>query len=234
MGRPGGDETWRLHWLEAEGGLQPWREQVASEIEAARIAVSRHVGTLPLDILVQFLRGAVIPELGIGGHAHRKSLLTLTLDPGNPHFVQSLNDGALRRTVAHEVHHCLRMARLGYGRTLGEALVSEGLAGHFTGWLFGNPPEPWECALDEDRLRAHWPDAASLDDDAYDHNSWFYGTGGHRPRWLGYSLGYAMVGRWVAAAGPISGESWIDVHAGTVLEAAAPRDIRVAGSGRGP
>ncbi len=41
----------------------------------------------------------------------------------------SLDDGAFRRTIAHVVHRCLRMAEPGYGRTLGEALVSQGLAG---------------------------------------------------------------------------------------------------------
>jgi hypothetical protein len=77
----------------------------------------------------------------------RESLFSLTLDPDNPNFERSLGDGDLRRTIAHEVHHCMRMAGPGYGWTLGEALVSEGLAGQFVHRLFGSPPEPWECAV---------------------------------------------------------------------------------------
>jgi uncharacterized protein YjaZ len=34
-------------------------------------------------------------------------------------------------TIIHELHHCSRWAGPGYGRTLLEALVSEGLAQHF-------------------------------------------------------------------------------------------------------
>jgi hypothetical protein len=153
---------WRLHWLEAEGDLQCWRSQVECEIGAARMAITGLISAPRLDILVQRIAGAVIPEIGIGGHTYRKSLFALTLDPDNQHFAASLAEGALRRMVAHEVHHCLRMAGPGYGRTLGEALVSEGLAGRFVARLFGNAPEPWERAVDENILSTNRPDAASL------------------------------------------------------------------------
>lgn len=175
--------------------------------------------TLPLDILVQRLPGAVIPESGMVGHAYRKGLFALTLDPDNPHFAASLEQGALRRQVAHEVHHCLCMAGPGYGRTLGEALVSEGLAGQFTGRLFGNPPEPWERAVDEDVLRAHLPNATALAASDYNHHAWFFGTGGYRPRWLGYMLGYCIVGKWLADAGVVDGDTWVNVPADAVLAA---------------
>lgn len=210
---------WRLHWLEAEGDLSLWRGQIRAEVEAAWAAMAGKVNTPPLDILVQRLPGAVIPEIGMVGHAYRKGLFALTLDPDNPRFAASLGEGALRRQVAHEAHHCLRMAGPGYGRTLGEALVSEGLAGQFTGWLFGNSPEPWECAVDDDTMRSHRPDATELADTNYSHNAWFYGTGGRRPRWLGYTLGYRLVGKWLAGAGTVDGETWVNVPAETVLAA---------------
>ncbi len=210
---------WRLHWLEAEGALAPWRERITSEVEAAWDAVACVVRTPPLDILVQRLPGAVIPEIGMVGHAHRKGLFSLTLDPDNPHFASSLEQGAVRRQVTHEVHHCLRMAGPGYGHTLGEALVSEGLAGQFTGRLFGNPPEPWERAVDEDVLRAHLPDATALTVPGYHHNAWFFGVGGHRPRWLGYTLGYRIVGKWLADVGAVDGDAWVNVPADAVLAA---------------
>ena len=58
-------------------------------------------------------------------------MFSMTLDPDNPNFAASLEGGAVHRHIVHEVHHCLRMAGPGYGWTLGEALVSEGLAGQF-------------------------------------------------------------------------------------------------------
>ena len=208
---------WRLHWLEAEGELSSWRERITSEIEAAWEAVARLVHTPLLDILVQRLPGAVIPEIGMVGQAYRKGLFALTLDPDNPHFSASLNEGALRRQVTHEAHHCLRMAGPGYGRTLGEALVSEGLAGQFTRRLFGSRPEPWERAVSEDVLLAHRPDVAELTAPNYNHNAWFFGAGGHRPRWLGYTLGYEIVGKWLTDAGDVDGDTWVSVPADAVL-----------------
>jgi hypothetical protein len=211
---------WTLHWLEAEGDLGPWRDTIAAEITATEAIVARLVPPPRLDILVQRVAGGGIPEIGMVGHAWRKALFGLTLDPDNPAFAPGLGDGTLRRQVAHEVHHCLRMGACGYGRTLGEALVSEGLAGHFVGTLFGSAPEPWERAVDDETLRANLPDEAALAQSDYAHAAWFFGRGGRHPRWLGYTLGYRIVGEWRAATPEVSGDSWIGVGADVVLAAA--------------
>ncbi len=103
-------------------------------------------------------------------------------------------------------------------RTLGEMLVREGLAGHFVRILYGNSPEPWECAVDAGRLQAYWPDKETLDSTIYDEEEWFFGKNARYPRWLGYTLGYAVVGRWIEANKPLSAQQIIDVPAGTVLD----------------
>ncbi len=211
--------SWQLHWLEATGDLGPWRDRIASEVAATREHLAELVPPPRLDILVQ-RSPMVIPEIGMVGHAYRAGLFALTVDPDNPSFDAALSDGTLRRQVAHEVHHCLRMARLGYGRTLGEALVSEGLAGRFTQRLFGNAPEPWECAVDAATLQSHAPDAAELAASDYGHNAWFFGASGTRPRWLGYTMGYSLVGAWLDATGTPDADTWVTVPAATVLAAA--------------
>ena len=112
------------------------------------------------------------------------------------------------------------MAGPGYGRTLGEALISEGLAGRFTGWLLNSPPEPWEQAVGEDVLRAHAPDAAMLQAADDDHAAWFFGVSGRLPRWFGYTLGYRLADEWLTAAGEVDGDAWVTVPADVVLAAA--------------
>ncbi len=67
--------TWRLHWLEASGDLDPWRSTIAEEVEIARKAVEGVLPVSPLDILVQRLPGAVIPETGTTGLAMRLPVL---------------------------------------------------------------------------------------------------------------------------------------------------------------
>jgi len=85
--------NWKLHWLEAEGDLSPWRRRIVSGVKAARRAIAAVVPPPPLDILVQRLAGGVIPEIGMVGHAYRKGLTGLTLDPDNRHFATCLRDG---------------------------------------------------------------------------------------------------------------------------------------------
>jgi hypothetical protein len=210
---------WTLHWLEAEGELEPWRSQIATEIETTKQIMAGLIAPPRLDILIQRLPGWVIPEIGMVGHSYRRSLFALTLDPDNPNFAQSLLDGAVRRTVAHEVHHCLRAAGPSYGKSLGEALVSEGLAGHFVARLFGTPPEPWEKAVDPAAAAKLFPDADLLSATDYDHNAWFFAAGGKYPRWLGYTLGYMAVGRWLKTVPDVDGATLVGVRAADVLSA---------------
>jgi hypothetical protein len=209
---------WTLHWLEATGGLQPWRPSIASEIEATRGIVGSLVTPPRLDVLIE--RGRwVIPEIGMVGHSYRPTLFSLTIDPDNPNFEPSLRDGTLRRQVAHEVHHCLRHAGPGYGKTLGEAMVSEGLAGQFAARLFASPPEPWERAVDEIEAWRLFPDRDTLASAGYDHNAWFFGAGGRYPRWLGYTLGYMVAGRWLRTVPEVDGDTMVNVPAAKVLSA---------------
>jgi len=210
---------WQLHWLEAEGDLHPWRRQIIDEIDATRAAVSRLLPPPRLDVLIQRLPGMVIREIGMVGHAYRRSLFALTCDPDNENFARCLSDGTLRRQVAHEVHHCLRMGGPGYGRKLGEALVSEGLAGHFVRQLFSNPPEPWECALNRESLHAHFPERTALDATDYDHAAWFFGSSGNRPRWTGYTLGYTLVEKWLEVTSGVGADAIVNVPANVVLAA---------------
>lgn len=210
---------WNLHWLEAEGTLAPWRVKIAAEITAAHEAVAGFVKPPRLDILVQRLSGWVIPEIGMVGHAYRPSLFALTLDPDNANFATCVGDGTLRRQVAHEVHHCLRLAAIGWGRNLGDALINEGLAGHFVRQLFASPPEPWERAVDAGVVPSFFPEEGELASTAYDHNAWFFGTGGKLPRWIGYTLGYTIVGRWLETVGDVNGGALVTTAAAEVLSA---------------
>ena len=221
-------DAWTLHWLEASGSLADFRSDLIDNFKAAYDTISRYMPPPRLDVLIQRLPGETIPEMGIAGRAYRGTMFAMTIDPDNPNFVPSLRAGALHRQIVHEVHHCLRMAGPGYGWTLGEALVSEGLAGQFVRHLLGSEPEPWECAVALDTLRSTHVDVKELASTNYDHRAWFFGSGSY-PRWLGYTLGYQMVGRWLEAVGKIDASTWIGVPAQTII-AFALRDglVRVS------
>lgn len=212
-------DAWTLHWLEASGSLADHRAAVLKAFEAAYQAISTLMPAPRLDILIQRLPGETLPEMGLVGRAYRSTMFSMTLDPDNPNFLASLRDGALLRHIVHEVHHCLRMAGPGYGWTLGEAMVSEGLAGQFVRRVLGSEPEPWEQALTVADLRREPVATQALEASYYDHSAWFFGTGEH-PRWLGYSLGDQMVGSWLAAVGDIDVATWVNVPAGEIIAVA--------------
>jgi len=171
-------------------------------VEQACLEVTRRAEKvtepMTLDVVIQAIPGRVIPEIGHVGHAPARGIIVLTLDPENPHLKANLGE-PIERVIAHELHHALRFEQVGYGHTLGEAIVTEGLAGRFVQELYGRDGEIWECAVSRDKLPAFAEQARrQFNDKDYDHLAWFFGTG-DLPRWLGYTLGWEIVGHYLSA-----------------------------------
>ena len=186
----------QLHFLDARGGLDGLHDWLGARLQAG---FARADALLPLgdvDVVVK-ASGFVIPEKGHGGYAPEPGVVYVSLDPDNPALRVNENNSP-ERMIAHELHHAARWDGPGYGASLGAALVSEGLAGHFARAAYGGPPEPWE-ALPEAEWRPCLARAAALwDSRDYDHAEWFFGSGA-LPRWLGYSIGYRAVDRYLSA-----------------------------------
>ncbi len=217
---------WRLHWLEAAGSLSPWREVLTAEVHAGCKAADRRATLPTVDIVVQNVPRSGIPELGMGANAYRPNCFSLSLDPQNPRFADSLAEGIVQRLVVHELHHCLRMAAIGWNHTLGDALVSEGLAGHFVHECLETPPELWETALGAEGL-AEWSERARGEAGAlhYNHAAWFYGSAfpyrgdsAAPPRWAGYAIGFDLVGRYLRLYPETRPSQLCGIHAARLLK----------------
>ena len=93
----------------------------------------------------------------------------------------------------------------GYGITLGEALVSEGLSDHSVDQAFPRtPPQPWDHRQMTARQEAGLWKRAKRDlvvPGGYDHPLWFFGAGGRNalPRWSGFTLAYRIVSPYLAS-----------------------------------
>ena len=210
------DAPWALHWLNARGALTPYIEAVEAAVADVRRRAAPVVTLPSLDLVVSAVPGRGIRETGHVGHSFYPGAIFLTLDPDNPRLADNLGE-PLARIITHELNHALRWETVGYGAALGEALVSEGLAGQFVAQLFASPPEPWEQALEETELATLVRAAqGELDAPGYDHNAWFFGAGRH-PRWAGYRLGYAIVGAWLAAKPGRTAAGAIGVPASEIL-----------------
>lgn len=163
-----------------------------------------------LDVVVKAGK-FVIPEKGHLGYCPEAGVVYLTVDPENPLF--SKNDAqSFERMFAHELHHAARWAGPGYGLTLGEAMVSEGLAGHFALELLGGESEPWESLTSDvvqhygSLIHENWHNAD------YDHNAWFFGAG-ILPKWLGYSAGFSLVSRYLATSPHLKASKLANINA---------------------
>ncbi len=186
-----------LHFLNARGHLDHYEKRVRQAVSNVVRATTVLEKLGPLDVVVQEGRW-VIPQIGHTGYTPKADVIFLTLDTKSEALEANLGH-ALERVITHEFHHARRWDTVGCGKTLGEQLVTEGLAGRFVEEIYDNPPEPWESAVSSDKLQTHLDAAAKEWDSAeYDHMRWFFGEG-DLPHWTGYSLGYQLVGKYLEA-----------------------------------
>jgi hypothetical protein len=216
----------RLHFLEASGSLAPWRNTLRAQAKHIAKLVDRHtdrgVRRGSIDVLIQRSAAGAIPEIGMGGATFEKSLVTIHIDPENESFPTSLEKGEFALTLAHELHHAMRIGTCGYGTTLGETLVTEGLADAFSQELTGCDDPMWTQALGDHE----WPEMLNraekeLDSTAYDHAQWFYGTGSI-PRWAGYTIGYRLIQRYKEAIPGARAGALVGTLAAEIIEQAWP------------
>ena len=183
--------------MNAGGQMLP---ALADEVrEVAQAALERHAAQLQLDGVDVALHVSPwsLAETGVGGYTPLPYFAQITVDPANPNFARCWRS-ELPATIAHELHHARRWRGPGYGSTLLEALVSEGLAQHYEAQDRGEAPVYAHIPAD---LPALWATVqAELGASGYDHARWFFG-GAELPRWAGYTLGFELVRRFLAYAG---------------------------------
>ena len=140
-----------------------------------------------------------IPGYGLGGYAFGANRVEIVLDPDFPGL-----DGVLSqhipRIVAHELHHTVRIQDPGYGATLLENMISEGLATRYAHELTGHPLPPWAQAFPAEETNTYLERAkAEFDRTDFDFRAWFFGIDSDLPAWTGYTLGYRLVESYLAA-----------------------------------
>ncbi|REJ85725.1 MAG: hypothetical protein DWQ36_22690 [Acidobacteria bacterium] len=152
-----------------------------------------------------------IPGWGLGGYTLSDSEIEIVLDPQRSDLA-SLIAERLPLVTAHELHHVVRWRGPGPYVTLLEALVFEGLADHFALDLVGGPVPPWIDAFPESQDALYLARAEPELDAAFDFGRWFFGFG-DLPRWTGYTLGFRLVGDYIAAHPGSSAASLVHARA---------------------
>ena len=167
---------------------------VASAAASRALAHLPHHGRVRIEVGVD--EPWLIPQLGAGGYTDDAGTVRVTI-------ASSDSAATVRRvlppTIAHELDHSSRIRTgPGYGSTLGDTMVAEGLADRFAAQLYPGMSFPWDHALTAAQARTWWARAKrELYASSFDHGFWMFGNG--TPRWTGYTLGWLIVGRYLAA-----------------------------------
>lgn len=182
----------RLHILNASGAFNPVATLIEDEFAKSLKKTTEKLPISDVDVVLYDHPKGVIPEVGIGGYSPGAHLMFISLDAKSSTLKKTIRE-QLKRTLAHELHHCVRWRNPGYGKTLLEALVSEGLADHFDFEINGGSPQPWCIALHKEEVIVFSKKAErEYTAKKYNHRAWFFGTG-NIPRWTGYTLGYQLI-----------------------------------------
>ncbi len=192
----------KLHILNEGGRLAHYSPVITSGFEIGVKDVREKLAITGVDVVVADNPASAIPETGVGGFAPTGHIVYINIDPNFIGLEQVL-EAEIKSTLAHELHHCARFQSVGYGKTLLEALVSEGLADHFDMEINGGAPKPWSIAVQGEELRQLTERAKQeFTNKKYHHDQWFFGSEKESiPRWAGYSIGFHIIGEYISKTG---------------------------------
>lgn len=132
----------------------------------------------------------VIPKLGIGGSAIGKSCIEIKIDFSRKDL-RKIIDVELPATIYHELAHLVRKDSFGYGNTLLDSFVSEGVSCFVEKSILPNRKIPYIQKIKAEQKL--WNKAKKLlGKTKYNYSEWFFGSG-KLPNWTGYRLGYLIV-----------------------------------------
>ena len=178
--------------VEESDALALHRDPIQALTLEGLISIRKHMAIDNLEIVIRDAPQQSIPEIGLGGYNPGPNRVIIFIDPMFENLPMAL-ENELVYQLAHEIHHAKRRRFVGYGSSLLEAVVSEGLADHFAMEVTGKSAPLWARALDAEDLQSWLEQAKSeWNKDPYDHSRWFFGTE-EVPRWTGYSIGFALV-----------------------------------------
>ena len=206
---------WQVHFLNARHALTGIMPEVRAAIAESVARVSDHLDLPDFDVVVRAGDGG--SDWGVIGAAPAPGVIELTLSPA-----RFAHDLTVRRML-RELHHVARWDGPGYGRSLGEVLVSEGLAGHFVTRVLGSPPDPWDATTPPSGLAKRamtewaWRDL--------DRGLWFEGRGNIR-KWAGYGLAHRLLAEHLSREPELEAAALVHISA----EALRPAMRRLSGA----
>ena len=126
----------------------------------------------------------VIPEYGFGGFTTSDRTIYININKSK----KTLDINLLTSLIMHEMSHAYRWSAVGYGETLGEALVTEGIGCYIESLYLGHCPIYSSIKLKDKYINLA---IKELNSSNYV-DGWFFGDDKF-DRWVGYTLGFKIV-----------------------------------------
>ena len=198
----------KMHLLNSSGVFDNHVKAITESFQDSIRAITKILQVDNVDVVIQH-SVHVIPETGMVGYSPTADRAFLSIDPENKNLSKSFGVEFLA-TLGHELHHCSRHNGPGYGKTLKEALISEGLACHFetelrdgAGPFYASTLSRNECSEFFKRM------SPELEIEKYNHNAWFFGSKKLKiPKHCGYSVDYNLVNNYIAKNNIAASKLW--------------------------
>jgi Predicted Zn-dependent protease (DUF2268) len=137
--------------------------------------------------------GKLIPQTGTDGATGRNGIITVVFGSTRQVSVGKAVSAWLPRTLSHEVDHSVRiLAGPGFGQSLLQQIISEGISSVFDEAAFPGPPNPWDRAISPGQECALWRTATPRLGNPGLYDLWMFGGDGV-PHWTGLTIGYDIV-----------------------------------------
>lgn len=154
----------------------------------------------------------VIPELGIVGRAIFEGDIIIDIDFTRKD-IKRVIEKELPSALYHEFSHVVRETTIGYGETLLETLISEGIGAYVENKIL-HRTMPYTKSIRQES--EYWRKAKRQLKKRVNHEEWFFGRG-KLPRWIGYRLGYLLVDSFMKQHKNLSLAQLVRVESGEVV-----------------
>lgn len=213
------------HVLESNRSLAAYKQQILQTTASTIDEICKQLPVSDIDIVYYVNPAAVIPEVAVCGYAPTANTALIAVDPENPAFAGSFAE-EIPATLAHELHHCMRWRGPGYGSTILEALVTEGLARDFENNFRKGPLPKYHGQLSQEKIQEIWSLAKpELTAPQYSHADWLFGSKERGiPEFAGYVIGLHIVKTYLARTGASSAKLW-DLPASEFLSVGVFDDV---------
>ena len=187
-----------ISMLNATGKLSRYTSLLEKKIRHSLDKIRDHFAIDCIDITVTpFHKGDESPS-GIGGYSLSPYRVELLLDCDRDDL-ESVIESELLAVLAHEIHHSIRIARGIPSETLGQQIITEGMACHFevvvTG---GKTPSLFDNLIDHDWRTLLEQMKPLLDKKNQSINKYFLGSDPNEfPKYAGYWVGFNLISQYL-------------------------------------